>query len=598
MTDPTPRGLRLVHRGAQALLARVLLIAAAVLLGAAAVRAAGAPGRWLLGLAVTAALLLAATVAAGAALRRIPPRTVLVFDLAEPVQDQPAGDPIARMTSRGRMPLRDIVEALERAGADPRVQGLVVRIVRPATGLADVQELRDAVAAFRSTGKFAVAFADSFGEFANGALGYYLACSFDEIVLQPSGDVGLTGVAAEVTFVRGTLDKLGIVPQIDHRHEYKSAKDLLTETSFTPAHREAVSGIVDSIYTQVVAGIAAGRGLTEGEVRGLIDHGPMIGDEAVQSGLVDRLAYRDEVVDAVKQRGGDGARTVALAAYARRTRRSGRRGRQTAVALIHCSGPIVVGRSRPSLFGRTMGSDTVTAAFRAAVENKRVRAILFRVDSPGGSYVASDAIWREVARAREAGKPVVVSMGNVAGSGGYFVAMGADRIVAHPATLTGSIGVVSGKAVVSGLRERLGVSVDEVHAGENALLWSPLHPYTADQWEVVHRSLDRVYDDFVDKAARGRRMERERMHEHARGRVWTGAAARDRGLVDDLGGYAAARRALRATLDLSAEERLRLIPFPRRQPFLVRLFGRNGGDPFAALGGPAALRMSDLRLRW
>lgn len=577
MTSRTQRVLQ------QALLVLVLLaglaLALALVAGLAGLIAqvTDRTGLALRAVAVAVALLAGAWLC-GVLARRVPRHTVLELDLTRPLSDRPARG----LGSRGRLTLHQVIESLERAGDDPRVVGLVAWIRNPARGLATVQELRDAVAGFRSKGKFAIAHAETFGELGGGNDTYYLATAFDEIWLQPSGDVGLVGVAMEANFLRGALDKLGILPQIDHRHEYKSMKDVLTETGFTPAHREATERIVTSLFDQLVEGVAGGRQLDREQAHALVDSGPVLGTEAVEAGLVDRLAYRDEVLEHVKAKAG---RPLPLVAYAKRARRSRRHG--THVALILGTGVIVQGRPSP-LMRSAMGSDEMTAAFRQAVKNKRVKAILFRVDSRGGSAVASDAIWRETVRAREAGKPVVVSMGDIAGSGGYYVAMSASRIVAHPATLTGSIGVVGGKAVVADLKRKLGIAHAEVHAGANALISSASVPYSDREWERLQRSLDRTYDDFVTKVAAGRGLALERADEVARGRVWTGADALKAGLVDELGGYPAAERALRDLLDLPPDAPVRLVPFPPRRSLLARLLGRDGhGEGMAATLGEA-----------
>lgn len=580
MTGRTRRAVQQA-RVALVLLAALVLALALVVGLAGLLEQVADRSRFALGAAAVAAALLAGAWLCGLLARRIPRGTVLELDLTRPLIDAPPG----ALAPRGRPPLRQVIEALDRAGDDPRVAGLVAWIRNPAPGLATVQELRDAVAGFRSKGKLAIAYAETFGEFAGDSGAYYLATAFDEIWLQPSGDVGLVGIAMEVNFLRGALDKLGILPQMDHRHEYKSAKDVLTETGFTPAHREASERIVTSLFSQLVDGIAEGRQLEAQQVHALVDAGPALGSEAVEAGLVDRLAYRDEVIDHVRVEGG---RLLPLPAYAKRARSSWRRG--THIALIVGAGAIVQGRSRLHPLTRTaMGSEEITAAFRQAVKDKRVKAILFRINSPGGSAVASDAIWRETVRAREAGKPVVASMGDVAGSGGYFVAMSADRIVAHPATITGSIGVVGGKAVVTGLKHKLGIRPDEVHAGANARISSASTPYSDREWERLQRWLDRVYDDFTTKVADGRDLPLEQVGEIARGRVWTGADALKIGLVDELGGYPAAMQALRDLLLLPLDAPVRLVPFPPRRSILARLLGRDGHVEDMAAGLAKAL---------
>lgn len=516
--------------------------------------------------------------------RPLRPPLVLALDASIPVVDEPPPTPLARALTARRPHLREVIETLEHAAADPRITSLIARVDRPAASWAHAEELRSAVAAFRASGKRAIAHAQTFGEARDGTLAYYVACAFDEIHLQPSGDVGLTGLAVEVPFAADALGKLGVEPELDRRHEYKTAANLLTERELTEPHRETVDRIVASHHEQLVAAIAEGRGIDADRAAAVIDQGPRLGGEARAEGLVDRLAYRDETVADVKRTAGHGARMVSSPTYRRgRLRRLRRRRRlglgrpSTTVALIHGQGGIHTGRSRRSPLGTSMGADTVATAFSQAIRDRKVAAILFRVDSRGGSAVASDAIWRAVVRAREAGKPVIVSMGSVAGSGGYWVAMSADRIVAAPGTLTGSIGVVAGKLVTRGLRERLGLTTDEAHRGAFALMYSANRPFTDAQWERVGAFLDRVYDEFVTRVADARGLSRERVGALARGRVWTGADATAHGLVDELGGYREAQAAVRHQLALPADAPLRLRVLPR-QPMAERL-GLRQADP-------------------
>ena len=394
----------------------------------------------------------------------VPAHTVIVLDFEQPLVEYVPDDPLANLLQRRRALLRDVLDGLARAKSDDRVVGLVAHVGQGTLGLAQIQELRDAVADFRSSGKRAVAFAEAFGEFGPGNGAYYLATAFGEIYLQPSGDVGLTGLMAETPFVRGTLDKLGVVPRFGARGEYKNAVNTFTERRFTGPHREATSRLITSQFDQIVRGIAAARGLAEGDVRSVVDRAPLSAQQALDAKLVDGLAYRDEVLAKLED-GGTKPERLSLARYVALAGPPPAGG--DTVALIHGVGAVSRGKSGvdPMSGDVGMGSETLAAAFRSAVEADRVRAIVFRIDSPGGSYVASDTIWREVSRAREAGKPVVVSMGNVAASGGYFVAVPADRIVAQPGTITGSIGVFAGKMLTGGLWDKLGVTWDEVHVG-------------------------------------------------------------------------------------------------------------------------------------
>jgi protease-4 len=446
------------------------------------------------------------------------------------------------------------------------------------------------VLAFRASGKPAIAHAESFSEAGDALLAYLVATAFDEVHVQPTGELGVIGVALVERFVADLLDKLDVIPELDHRHEYKAAKNIFTERAFTDAHRESYDRIVGSLHDQLLDAVAVGRGLRRAHVAELVDRAPLSAADSLQHGLVDRLAYRDETVAAAKERAGEGARLVTQAQYRAVVRRRQRRPGRPTIALIHGYGLIRVGRSRRSVLGPVMGSDSVATGFQQAIRDKRVRAVVFRVESPGGSAVASDAIWRQVARAREAGKPVVVSMGGVAGSGGYWVSMGADRIVASGGTLTGSIGVVYGKFVARGLSERLGITSDEVHRGANALMHSSEQPFTEDQWEQVGARLDRVYDEFLDKVSTGRGLDRAHVHEVGRGRVWTGADAAERGLIDQLGGYREAFAVVRQLAGLAPDARVRLRVLPR-VPLTQRLGLRPpaGDEARMLLGALAAL---------
>ncbi len=493
-------------------------------------------------------------------LRRSP--RVLAVDLSRPVTDGPT-EPLSQLVT-GRGPsLRDVVDVLDAAARDRRVRAVMARVDAPAENWAHAQELRDAIVAFRAGGKPAIAHAQSFSEAGHPAFAYLVATGFDEVHLQPTGEVGVTGVAMVQPFVADLLDKLDVTAEFDHRHEYKTARNVLTERAFTDAHRESYDRIVASLHEQLLAAVAEGRGLEPDRTAAVLDVAPLPAAQALAAGLIDRLAYRDESVAAALQRAGEHARLVTLRRYqASRRRRARLDRRRPTIALVHGQGIIQVGRSRPSSMGRVMGSDSVGAGFQQAIRDKRVRAVVFRVESQGGSAVASDAIWRAVARAREAGKPVVVSTGGVAGSGGYWIAMGADRIVAAAGTITGSIGVVYGKFVARGLLSRLGVTTDEVHRGTNALLLSTTEPFTDAQWDQVSAMLDRIYGEFVDKVAAGRGLDRGHVDGVARGRIWTGADARDHGLVDELGGYRTAFAAARELAGIAADRRVRVRVLP------------------------------------
>ena len=494
----------------------------------------------------------------------MPDRIVLQLDLAQGVSEASPQSPFGR-ASGGGLVLRDLVDALSRASSDPRVAGIIARVGRGQIGISQVQELRDAVTEFRSTGKFALAFAESFGEGGNGTLHYYLASAFEDIWLQPSGDLDITGIRLESPFIRGLLDEYRVKPRFGQREEYKGAAGFLTDYAMTEPVRENLQQLVDSWHSQIVVSIAARRGLDVENLRSLIDRAPLSAAAAKDAGLVSDLGYWDAVVE--KTQSGDDQTAVNIREYYATLERENNEG--PVIALVHGVGAIALAESDDGAFGgsQVMGSDTIAQALSDAIEDPDVAAIVFRVDSPGGSYVASDTIWREVVRAREAGKPVIVSMGALAASGGYFVSAAAERIVANPATITGSIGVVAGKVVLDDLWREFDINWDGVQAGRNANIWSGNRDFTGPQWQLLQRSLDRVYADFTQKVAEGRGMPLPEVMVSAKGQVWTGQDAKDLGLVDELGGFTTALKLARSSAGLTEGQPHRLKVLPEQESF-------------------------------
>ncbi len=514
---------------------------------------------------------------------------ILELDLTEGIAEEPPSDPLTALTTMRRPRLADVLDGLRRARSDDRVKALVVKVGGRPIGLAQVQELHAAIREFAGSGKLTVAWAETFGDFSPGNVPYYLATAFDRIYLQPSGDLGLTGISVQNWFYRGALDKLGVEFQVGARGEYKSAAERLTEHGFSGPAREALQRLAASIVEQLAGAIAQRLEIPAEDARALIDRGPFVAGEALDTGLVDALGYRDEVYAAVREAAGPDAYLLYLGRY-QRARTLGERARklpapaEDGVALIYATGPIRRGRTaRSPLGGSSMGSDTMSGALRSAVADHRVKSIVLRVNSPGGSYVASDTIWREVVRARQAGKPVVVSMSEVAASGGYFIAMAADTIVAQPGTITGSIGVISAKPVLGQALDRAGVNTDSVTEGAHADMFTTSRPYSDEEWEKINSWLDRIYADFTGKVADGRGLSRDQVHEIARGRVWTGADAAGIGLVDELGGLDTALAVARQKASLPQSAAVRL--FPRSHP-LDRLRPPDSSEarPAAAAG--------------
>lgn len=467
---------------------------------------------------------------------------LLELDLSRGVVETPSATPLRIVGARPAPALHALLTALRQAERDRHVAGLVAHVAQRPISLALSSELRDAVGRFRRSGKVAVAWTESFGELGVGNVGYHLATAFEEIWLQPSGDVGLTGVVARAVFVRDALDRLGVEPQLAQRHEYKTAADTFLRSEMSDAGREMARRLAESATETIVADVAAARGLDPATVREIVDHAPLTATEALEAGLVDRLGYRDEVYASLRSRLGD-VRLLYVERYGRRRERGRAVRRAVAgrsspvVALVRASGPIHLGHSSSVPWGGpNVGSDTLGATLRAAGRDPAVKAVVLRVDSPGGSYVASDAIRREILALRGSGRPVIASMATVAASGGYYIAMPCDVVVASPTTLTGSIGVLAGKQVVKEALGRVGVRIDSEAVGAHAEMFSSQQPFTEEEWARLEVWLDEVYDDFTSKAAADRGMPVERLRDVARGRVWTGADARAHDLVDQLGG--------------------------------------------------------------
>jgi protease-4 len=523
----------------------------------------------------------------------LPERIMLQVDLAPGVSESSARSPLGRASRGGSLVVRDLVDALARAGKDPRVAGVVARLGRGHLGITQAQELRAALAEFRAAGKSSLAFSESFGEGGNGTLHYYLASSFEEIWLQPSGGMDITGIQLESPFLRRLLDKYGAKPRIGQREEYKGAAGILTDDEMSEPVRRNLQQLVDSWLTQIVIGVAENRGLDVTAVRTLVDRAPLSSQAALDAGLVTQLGYWDGVLEVVSPTSDsdsdNGPELVDIRDYYARLEREPADG--PVIALIQGSGAIALTDSNDGGFGNpaVMGSDTIADALSAAIDDSEVAAILFRVDSPGGSYVASDTIWREVVRAREAGKPVIVSMGGLAASGGYFVAAAADKIVANPATITGSIGVVSGKVVLDDLWRGFDVAWDGVQAGDNADIWSANHDYTPAQWRLLEDSLDRVYADFTQKVADGRRLPLPDVLNSAKGQIWSGVDAQTLGLVDELGGFATALKLAQTAAGVPEGQPYQLRVLPEEPSFEDLIRDMLSGD-FSGLEAAALAR--------
>jgi protease IV len=482
------------------------------------------------------------------------------------------------------LPVRPLADALELAAIDPEVAAVALNLGNSGMQLATAEDVRAGVAAVVAAGKPVYAYAAGFGAMSPGTIDYYLASAASEIWLMPSGDLSLIGLSLEAPFVAGTLEELDVQVQFAAREEYKSAVETFTRAGFSGPARESLQRVVDSMQAVIDTGIAEGRGLSPEQVRAAVDSPPMAADAALEAGLIDEVGYEDEFFRAVEERHPD-AQVTAIATYMDAMGEPS--GTVATVAYIQATGPVIDSADDP-FDTSVIAPDNVGLALASALEDPAIAAVILRIDSPGGSYTASDQIWRQVVRLREAGKPVVASMANVAASGGYFIAMGADRIVAQPGTITGSIGVFAGKFVIDAATRNLGLTWDRVESGDNSSIYSFTEAYTPAQWQAMNATLDRIYRDFVQKAADARGMDFAAMEAIAGGRVWSGADAHARGLVDALGGPSQAFAEVRTLLDLPPDAPLAVRILPPVKSTLEELFALFE-DPTAAVSVEIAL---------
>lgn len=498
----------------------------------------------------------------------LPDNMVLKLDLRTAIKDSSNPSVLAFERTPTVM---DVVLSLDRAERDSRVKGVYMRVGSAGLSVPQAEEISAAIERFRKSGKFVIAHSQGF---LSQGLGDYLAvASANEIWMQPRSPFGTAGAGAGALFLRGLFDKIQATPQIVKRSDYKSAADTFMEKDYTPADREQTTALLRSWYDNAVSAAAADRKLDSKAVTAALEASPQFADDARRAHLIDRVGYDDEAEGAARQRA-DNASLVALMDYARATQSANGIGSGPHVALIEGSGEIVEGSAQ---HGSLLESPTVIAgddfsqAIRKATKDKSIKAILVRIDSPGGSVTASDQILDALKKARQAGKPVVVSMGAVAASGGYYVSCAANKIVAEPGTITGSIGVLTGKVAIGKSLGLIGVTEDEIGIGKNALFDSPVSPYTPDQLNNLNAQADAIYGDFLQKVSVGRKLPLETVRNIAKGRVWSGADARAKGLVDDLGGFWTAVADVKAEAGVAASERLVFKRYPESEGFFQAL---------------------------
>jgi protease-4 len=504
----------------------------------------------------------------------VPSNATLVLS---PSGDLPEIVPDLMLGGGGELTIRGYVELIRKAKADDRIAGILLRpggINSPFW--AKLQELRDAIEDFKTSGKYVHAWLEYAGD-----REYFLATAADRVYLLPSASLDLTGVASYEVFLRGTFDWIGTYPDFLHVGDYKTAVNTYLEKTYTPAHKEMSESINRSQYDQLVRAIAEARNKPEAEIRALIDQGPFQPVDALRVGLIDEVAYEDELDDIAEDL--KGADYIDAEDYAGVSwERTGTR-RGSKVAVINAAGVINSGGSGfDPVNGPIIGSDSLVEYIREARADRAVKAIVLRVDSPGGSSTASDVIWRELTISRENNRPVIVSMSDLAASGGYYIALGGDAIVAQPGTLTGSIGVYTGKFVVSGSLEKLGANIEATSNGKHAEIYSPDRRFSPEERTKIQESMQNVYDQFIERTAAARHMAPEKVDEIAQGRVWTGQQAKELGLVDELGGLYKAIDLAKQRARIPSDEEVELVVYPPHRS-VYEVLAETLGSPMGRL---------------
>ena len=460
---------------------------------------------------------------------------------------------------------RDLLGGISRAKEDDRIEKILLYVRPTGLGWGHAAELRDQLLDFKSAGKTVIAFVE-YGSNRD----YFLASAADRIFLHPRTLLDLRGIRAEAMFIREALAKIGVEAEFERFAAYKDAPDMFVRDDMSAASREALGALVDTVHDSLVAGLVESRGMEKGHAASLIARGPFTAKEALELDLVDGLHYMDEVKKQMAPEGRDEVATVSVVDYLRAQSRPGF-GAKARIAVIYGIGAIVGGEStEDAMFGRVMGSDTIAEAFESAREDDSIDAVVFRIDSPGGSDVASDIIWREASLTRKK-KPVVVTMADVAASGGYWIATASDAIVAEPTTITGSIGIYAGKFNLVGLYDKIGVSVEGVESSTNSDFFSESRSFTPEERAKLRKILEGGYEAFLERVAESRKKTREEVHTIAQGRVWSGRDAKELGLVDELGGFKRALEIAKEKAGFAADAKVELRIFPEKKPLIEYL---------------------------
>lgn len=502
--------------------------------------------------------------------------SVLLLRVSGPLPDYVPEDLLRRFFGAPDQSLTSLLQQFAKAKVDKRIKAVILEVNFSGAGWGKAEEIRAAIADFRSSGKQVYAYLE-YGSNKE----YYIASACDRIYVAPPGELFINGLAADVMFFRGTLDKLGVYPDMYQIGKYKSAGDTFTRKEMSEAHREYINSLLDDLFNRYIESIAKNRSKTVEDVRAIIDNAPYNAAKAKEVGLIDEAAYRDQLEKEIKTKLGyketDKLRLVSAYEYREVTPESLGLDRGERIAVIYASGEINSGQSENSPSGdQSIGSDTVSKALNDARDDKTIKAIVLRVDSPGGASLASDIIWHAV-EAANLKKPVVVSMSDVAASGGYYISASARKIVANPSTITGSIGVVAGKPVVRGLYDWLGISNEYVLRGKHAGMFRETEKFSPEERAKFEEWINNTYyNDFIPKVAKGRNKNVEYVDSVGQGRVWTGAQGLERGLVDEFGGLDRAIEVAKQLANIPADKGIERVILPQPKTLFQELL--SGGN--------------------
>ncbi len=502
--------------------------------------------------------------------------SVLALRISGPLPDYVPDDPIRRIFGGQPQSLSSLLAQFRKAKTDKRITAVMLEIDESSAGWAKAEEIRGAIQDFRTSGKPVYAYLE-YGMNKD----YYIATACDKVFVPPPGELFINGLAADVMFFRGSLDKLGIYPDIYQIGKYKSAGDTFTQKQMSDAHREFINSLLDDLYGRYIDGIAKARNKSSDDIKALIDNSPYNAAQAKEAGLIDGALYHDEVEKELKKRLGykdsDELHIAKGSDYRQISQESLGLNKGEKIAIVYAAGDITSGKSQFGGNGEeTIGSDSLAKTLEEARNDQSIKAIVLRVDSPGGSGLASDIIWRAIESAKEK-KPVVVSMSDVAASGGYYIACGANKIVAEPSTITGSIGVVGGKPVVKGLYDWLGITNEYVMRGKNAGMFRETEKFNDSERKKFEEFLNSTYEDFITKVGKGRNRDKKDIDAIGQGRVWTGQQGKDRGLVDEYGGLDRAIEVAKQLAKIPADRGIQRIIMPKPPTFFEQLMS-SGGD--------------------